>query len=192
MGRPRKFDQNTVLSEIKNIFWDRGYEGTSYPDLIKASGLHKGSLYAAFGDKRALYLKALENYDEHEISQAVALLTGQIDGTKKTRIAILFDMIIDAVRVNHDYRGCLLCNAAVDQAIHNEDVKTSVSAGIERMLKAFEQAIRDEHPHIKDNAIMKSASHINAVYFGLRVMAKSGVDINLLEQARDSALHSIL
>lgn len=192
MARPRKFEHNEVLKEIKNVFWDKGYEGTSYPDLIKASGLHKGSLYAAFGDKRALYLKALQNYDEHEVSQAIALLTGQMSEIGKPRIETLFDMVIDAVKVDQDYRGCLLCNAAVDQAIHNQEVKVSVSSGMEKMLNAFTQSIRDEHPHIKDRDIEKSASHINAVYFGLRVMAKSGVNITMLEQARDSAVNSIM
>jgi len=179
------------LQAIKNVFWNKGYEGTSYPELISASGLHKGSLYAAFGDKQALYLKALQNYDEHEINQAVNLLTEKVTSADKCRIAILLDMVVTAVTVRKDYRGCLLCNAAIDQAIHNEDVKNSVSLGMSKMLNAFAKAIQDEHPHIKDDDIEKSASHINAVYFGMRVMAKSGINIAILKQARDSAMDSL-
>lgn len=188
MARPRKFDEGQVLESIKNIFWDKGYEGTSYPDLIAASGLHKGSLYAAFGDKRSLYLRALRHYDEQEVTQAIAILNGE-DGTKN-RIATLFNIVINALR-HRDLRGCLLCNAAVDQALHDDDVKNSVSRSISKMLVAFETALREEHSHISDHNRKTVASHMNSVYFGMRVIAKSGLDIDILERARDGAIYSI-
>ncbi len=59
MGRPREFDVDEALTKIMAVFWAKGFEGSSLSDLVAATGLKKGSLYAAFGDKRAMYLKAL-------------------------------------------------------------------------------------------------------------------------------------
>ena len=64
MGRPREFDEDGVLERALHVFWRLGYEATSVTDLMEATGLAKGSLYKAFGDKRSLFLKALDRYLE--------------------------------------------------------------------------------------------------------------------------------
>ncbi len=198
MARPRKFDEKTVVEKIKNAFWKEGYEGTSYADLIDASGLHKGSLYAAFGDKHALYLHALQSYLDDEVAAAVAILTPECaessaqthpqkrDG--REQIETLLNIVIDAVVLRGDRRGCLLCNAAVDQAPHDQDVAKMVSAGVQKMQDGFEAALDG---HFLDGERQKKASLCNAVYFGMRVMAKSYVPAAMLEQARDGALAAI-
>jgi len=62
MGRPRSFDLNKALDRALYVFWRKGYEGTSLSDLTKTMGINRASLYAAFGDKEALFRKALERY----------------------------------------------------------------------------------------------------------------------------------
>lgn len=190
MARPREFDEDSVIEAIKDVFWRNGYAGTSYADLIAASGLHKGSLYAAFGDKRALYLRALQSYDAHEVAGAVGLLSGG-DGARTTgrkRIEALLNAVIDAVVIDNDRRGCLLCNASVDQAPHNKNVEDAVSNGLERLQSAFEAALASK----KNGAARKEAASLcNAAYFGMRVMAKSGAPISMMKQARNGALKSI-
>lgn len=186
MARPREFDEDAVVEAIKNVFWENGYEGTSYADLIDASGLHKGSLYAAFGDKRALYLRALRAYDEHEVTGAVELLTKDVAKQKgEKRIEALLNAVIDAVAIEGDRRGCLLCNAAVDQAPHDGDVESAISGSIERLQRAFEKALCDDR---KGAALKEAASLANAAYFGMRVMAKSGVPIAMMKQARNGLM----
>ena len=54
VGRPREFDEEIALTEIMNVFWAKGFEGTTLNDLVSATGMKKGSLYAAFGDKRVV------------------------------------------------------------------------------------------------------------------------------------------
>ena len=76
LGRPREFDEDEALAKIMNVFWAKGFEGASMSDLVSATGLRKGSLYAAFGDKRAIYRKALALYDRTAIDRAVRLLAG--------------------------------------------------------------------------------------------------------------------
>src|ERR1700674_1550160 len=61
-GRPRAYDPDVALAQAIDTFWDAGYAGTSLDDLSAATGMNRPSLYGAFGDKRALYLKALERY----------------------------------------------------------------------------------------------------------------------------------
>ena len=75
-GRPREFDVDAVLIALMELFWRRGYEGTSLADIVEATGLKKGSLYAAFGDKRDMYLKALAHYDAQRVELVVAKLRG--------------------------------------------------------------------------------------------------------------------
>ena len=72
IGRPREFDEDEALAKILDVFWAKGFEGTSMSDLETATGLRKGSLYAAFGDKRAMYLKALALYGRTAIDDVRA------------------------------------------------------------------------------------------------------------------------
>jgi AcrR family transcriptional regulator len=64
MGRPRQFDEKHVLRAVREQFWNAGYAATSLEDLKRVSGLGKGSLYAAFGDKHQLFLRALRSYND--------------------------------------------------------------------------------------------------------------------------------
>src|SRR6185503_13287769 len=63
-GRPRAYDPDTALARAAATFWKAGYAGTSLDDLVEATGMNRPSLYAAFGDKREIYLKTLEHYRE--------------------------------------------------------------------------------------------------------------------------------
>lgn len=191
MARPREFDEDVILAKLKDVFWNYGYEGTSYPALIAASGLQKGSLYAAFGDKKSLYLRTLQAYIESEVAGATGLLSGTGDSSVMSgtdRITSLLDAVIQAVTVHKDRRGCLLCNAAVDQAPDDKDVETIVSNGLDTMQIAFQSALSETMTGLK---MVETASMLNAVYFGMRVMAKSGVPVLMLQQARDGAVELI-
>ena len=64
MARPRQFDEKRVLRAVRDQFWDAGYAASSLEDLMRVSGLGKGSLYAASGDKRQLFLRALRSYTD--------------------------------------------------------------------------------------------------------------------------------
>ena len=64
IGRPREFDPETAIVQAMRLFWRKGYEGTSLSDLTEELGITRPSLYAAFGNKEALFLKALDRYDQ--------------------------------------------------------------------------------------------------------------------------------
>ena len=58
LGRPKEFDRREALEKAMEAFWAKGYEGTSVSDLLEAMGIHRGSMYDTFGDKRSLFLEA--------------------------------------------------------------------------------------------------------------------------------------
>lgn len=193
MARPRAFDEDKVIAAIKQVFWEKGYEGTSYADLMAASGLHKGSLYQAFGDKRALYLRALADYDAMEVEAGVGMLLDPDNGTGKDRIALLLNNVIGTVRDSKERRGCFLCNAAIDQAAFDQGTKEIVQLGLNRMQHAIEIVLTQ---NIRASAAQRSkiaatASQVLACYFGMRMMAKAELPISMLEQARDAMLNQL-
>ena len=104
-------------------------------DLVAASGLLKGSLYGAFGDKRALYLAALKHYDRTRIQAGIDMLDG--DGSPRQKIARLFDSVIESTKRGIFAGGCLLCNASLEMAATNRPVKNEVKTTIRRLKLAI-------------------------------------------------------
>lgn len=189
MGRPREFDEDEALARIMDIFWEKGFEGTSMSDLETATGLRKGSLYAAFGDKRAMYLKALALYGRTAVDATVRVLTG-ID-TPERRIGKFLQAPIDAVAVENDRRGCFLCNASIDQAAVDPETQSLVNGSLERLGRVLEKALSELGT--KDNSRRRAdAQHLLSVYFGLRVLAQAGQPVRMLKAAREAALRSVL
>src|ERR1700744_433597 len=73
-GRPRSFDADAAVERAMGVFWSRGYHATALPDLLRATKLSRGSLYAAFGDKHSLFLRALDRY----IADAVTRMDSEL------------------------------------------------------------------------------------------------------------------
>lgn len=180
MARQREFDEDKVLDALRDVFWEHGYEGTSYSNIMEATGLQKGSLYAAFGDKRALYQKAIARYDAQIVSAAVKMLRNEAL-SPKARIESLMNGPVEAAGTDEGRRGCLLCNAAVDQAPTDKATESSVMESMNRLKDAIAFAITNK----------EKAEHILASYFGARVLVKTGMDKQVLETIRDQTLAKI-
>lgn len=190
MGRPREFDADKVLDDAMETFWEKGYEGTSMRDLMAATGLNKQSLYGAFGNKQALYLAALKNYEDTHIQRSAEFLKGT--GSAKERIGNLLQTVIDQACKRSDRRGCMLCNAAVDRAALDQPTCAAVLRCVGRMERAYDAALGETKPYDQDQALRrKRARALLAAYFGLNVLAKAGCSRSALEDARDAALQSI-
>lgn len=116
MARPRAFDEKQVLNAVREQFWNAGYAATSLEDLMRVSGLGKGSLYAAFGDKRQLFLRALRSYteDNHEaLRKALAEPPRAVDALR---------MLLEAPIDPRTRRGCLLANSTCELGNADPDV----------------------------------------------------------------------
>ena len=191
LGRPREFDEADALATILDAFWKQGFAGTSMSDLVAATDLRKGSLYAAFGDKHAMYLKALALYEATAVEGAVALLTGP--GAPLDRLDHFLSLPIKAIAEAKDRRGCFLCNASVDQALLDSETERAVKAGFRRLARGLEAAL-SELAVGKERAgeVKAQAQHLLSVYFGLRVMAKGGQSVKALTEAKRAALDGLL
>lgn len=180
MARPRKFDEAEVKSALRDVFWEHGFEGASYADIMAATGLNKGSLYASFGDKRALYQHAISDYGSAYVSPAVKMLRdSSLD--PKDRIAAIFTTLIEAAQTVRGRWGCLLCNAAIDQAPFDADVEETVSASLSRLRNAITFCVADTPAADKAELIWTS-------YFGGHVMVKAGYSKAVLEETRAQIL----
>ena len=179
MARTRSFDEDAALAAMGDVFWRKGYEGASYADLMAASGLGKGSLYAAWGDKAALYRAALKRYIALELALLADLLSGA--EAPKAALAALLDYPIAKVAAG-DRRGCFLCNAAIDMAQADAEIRKIVDEAFEGSVAAVEGVAAQA------GAAPGAGAHLFSVFLGLRVMARSGAAIPAMKAARDHAL----
>ena len=192
MGRPREFDEDEALTAIMGVFWAKGFEGASLADLVAATGLKKGSLYAAFGDKRAMYHKALARYDRLWIDRAVAGLRG--DGPPRLRIERFLRSAADASSGDGESRGCFLCNASIDQVPVDPEARQLVQASLQRLVSALADVVAEslagDDADAPETALCK-ARHIMSVHFGLRVLANAAVAPAVLADAEAAALATL-
>lgn len=194
MARPREFDLDRALADAMNAFWAQGYEGTSLPDLLEAMNITRGSLYKAFTDKRTLFLKAMQRYEDNVVAQALAHLRSTDIKDGKDRIEQLFQSIADDVREG-DHRGCMLCSAAAGPASYDPEIADLVSRILGTMKNGFEEALRDSS--IKEDAsrddVIAFADLLITHYVGARILARSHASIDQLENSVNSVtriLHS--
>ena len=179
MGRPCGFDEQEALAAIMAVFWAKGFEGTSMRDLVAATGLKKGSLYAAFGNRRAIYRLAIELYDREWIGS----LTDTLCGSRKP-LERIERFLQTAMDLRKGTKGCFLCNAAIDQASADAAAKRV----IKRSLARLESALLETVAELSLDSPERAARHLLSVYFGLRVLAKAGSDAAALQDAKESAL----
>ncbi|NCF37776.1 MAG: TetR family transcriptional regulator [Gammaproteobacteria bacterium] len=187
MARPRQFDETLVIESLMNVFWEKGYEATSMQDLVAASGLLKGSLYGAFGDKHAMYLSALKHYDRTRIQAGIDVLNGE--GSARQKIARLFDNVIEATKRGLFAGGCLLCNASLEMAARDPEVKAEVKTTIRRLKVAIMEALSPRIANEDQAAAL--AAFIVSAYFGSRVLAKGGAPAAMIGDTRDHCLQLV-
>ena len=186
MARPREFDSDEVLARAVRLFWAKGYDGTSLDQLDRATGLNRGSLYNAFGDKRQLYLAALDHYGRNEIVAGVRLL--ESGGPAPVALAKLFFGVAKAVEAGAGRDGCLLCNAAVERAPHDPEVEARVIANYAPLRAAMTALLARDGRSGDRRRIARLVDGLFASYLGLYVMAKAGYPARHLRAAAKHAL----
>ena len=188
MGRHREFDVEEVLDAAVKTFWRNGYEGTSYADLVEATGVERPALYSAFGNKEALFLKALARYDERYLDympEALALPTAREVATRIIRQAI------DLNTRFPEHTGCLGINGGLAVSDDAEPVRRALNeyrlAGQDRLRERFAKAKADgDLPETADPLAL--AAFVTTVTQGIAVQAKAGLDRSTLELVANEAL----
>jgi AcrR family transcriptional regulator len=175
MARPRSFDPDEALDLARDVFWQKGFQGTSLDDITAATGLNKPSLYAAFGDKNALFLKVLDRYHARIVANAERVLKeGPAARDAIERWLTSFVPFCSGIKGS---RGCLSVNTAADGAADQKAVRKR----IERFNRKLEQLLRDrlraDRAQFSETFDPDAAAHaVMAIYLGLMVLAKDAPD----------------
>jgi TetR/AcrR family transcriptional repressor of nem operon len=122
VGRPREFDEEQVLDAAMKAFWANGYESTSLADLVSVTGLHKGSLYQAFGDKHSLFIQTLKRY-LHNVRQHKNQVLESADTPLGGIRAVLHGFIDMSKHDSTCPQGCMAVKMLVEMAPHDPEVK---------------------------------------------------------------------
>jgi TetR/AcrR family transcriptional regulator, transcriptional repressor for nem operon len=175
MARPRSFNPDEALDLARDVFWRKGFKGTSLDDITAATGLAKPSLYAAFGDKNALFLKVLDRYHERIIANAEPVLNdGPSARDAIERWLTGFVPFCSGVRGS---RGCLSINTAADGASEQKEIRKKVERFNRKLEELLRNRLRADRTQFSDAFDPDSVAHtIMAIYLGLMVMAKGAPD----------------
>lgn len=182
MPRPRAFEEGVALDAAIDCFWSRGYEATSVRDLSERMGIGGTSLYNAFGDKRALFVQALERYMDRATRERIRRLETSLP--PKQAIRQFFREIVERAVNDRDRRGCFLINSALEVAPHDAELGAEIAeqlGEIEAFLRRSVQAAQADGSVPKDRNSREIARLLLGVLLGIRVLARSKPDRALLE-----------
>jgi len=175
MARPRSFDPDEALDLARDVFWQRGFQGTSLDDITAATGLAKPSLYAAFGDKNALFLKVLERYHAGIVAHAEKVIN---DGpSAREAIQRWLTGFVPHCSGVKGSRGCLSVNTSADGAAGQKEVRKRIDAFNRKLEELLRNRLRADRGQFADGFDPDATAHtIIAVYLGLMVLAKDVPD----------------
>ena len=185
-GRPREFDVDIALAAALRVFWEKGYEGASLTDLTEAMGITRPSLYAAFGNKEALFKQALDLYGQEKL----AYVRTALDAPTARGVAqrLLEGTIIN---ITSDCPGCLgvmvsVKNNACSSPIQ-ADIRGRAKASHDAMVTRMQQAIEDGDFTLPVSAEAMT-NYLTAVLQGLAVQAGTGAEREHLQQVANATL----
>src|ERR1700730_9991669 len=174
-GRPRSFDTEAAVERAMGVFWSRGYHGTALPDLLRATKLSRGSLYAAFGDKHSLFLRALDRY----VANALTRMDIELDPRREPvdGLRAYLAGYVDRTTGANGRRGCLLVATAMELAGQDAEVGRRIASFFKameaRMVDALSRA--EAAGKLGDGVEPSSAARILVCFVeGLRVICKTG------------------
>ena len=190
MGRPRAFDMDKALDQALHVFWEKGYEGASICDLTEAMGINPPSLYAAFGNKEALFKKALDRYEtvrDQIMEEAFAVPTA------REAMRRLLEGTAERLSDKRNPSGCLLVQGALAGSEECEAVKRHLAlrraAGEVLIRERLKRAKREgDLPDDADPAAL--ARFVATVMQGMAVQAAGGASSKELRQIVDTALRA--
>ncbi|WP_312439445.1 TetR/AcrR family transcriptional regulator [Janthinobacterium sp.] len=188
MGRHREFDVDAALDAALNVFWRLGYEGASYTDLTQATGVERPALYSAFGNKEALFRRALERYYDRHLGFFPAALE---QPTSRKVVECMLRGAAELHTRHADRRGCLGIHGALAGSSDVEPIQKALidaRAGGEASLRLrLEQAKqRGDLPESANPAVL--ATFVLTVLHGMAVQAKAGFSRATLEAVAEQVL----
>jgi AcrR family transcriptional regulator len=191
-GRPRAFDAERALDRAMGVFWLKGYEGASLPDLTRAMGINRPSLYAAFGNKQALFGRAVQRYVRGPGRYVFDALAAP---TARGVIERLFAGLIELLTDPRNPRGCLLVHGALACGTQAQPVRRALDGRREAVVDALSRrlararAARELPARANPTDL---ARFIAAVMHGMCVQSASGAGRAVLQRVARTALRAVL
>lgn len=189
MARPCEFDRNEVIDQAIELFWRKGYRATSIQDLVEATGVNRGSLYATFGDKAGLFGAAVDRYMAgSDVQRQFAANTERPIGEVLSEV---FGALVEAGACDGDRRGCLVTNTAVELMPHDQHVADKIARnldGLENIL-CRRLGAAQRHGEIAPGKNPRAlARFVVSSIQGIRVMSKVAPKRRVLQDIADEVL----
>ncbi|SDF72518.1 TetR/AcrR family transcriptional regulator [Streptomyces griseoaurantiacus] len=191
MARPRSFDEREVLERAREQFWASGYAGTRMDDIARATGLGKGSLYGAFGDKGALFQRVFGDWCATVVEVAERFLAGGPDAEALDRIAAYVRLMAENTAADTERRGCLMAKGTAELAEQDPAVAARAATTMSALLALLrtEIAAAQRHGDIDPGADPERlAALLLTVVRGIEAVGKAGLAPETVRTAADTAL----
>jgi TetR/AcrR family transcriptional repressor of nem operon len=167
MNRPREYDLEIVLEKATDLFWEKGYGGTSIIDLVARTGLNSRSMYNEFGDKEGLFLACIDHYVSESLSGLGKILAKKPLGL--SNIEAFFDYQVDNVTPDY-FKGCLLVNSLSEKEVLSEKINSKVKLRISNIIDLMYRCLKAEQDKggiSKEVDCMALANYFLCFDFGL-------------------------
>lgn len=190
-GRPRAYDPQSALARAADVFWKAGYAGTSLDDLVEATGMNRPSLYAAFGDKRDLYLKTLDHYLQEFRTHARAIVAD--DPPLRVFFQRFYGKALDIYFADGP-RGCYTVGTAATVAAVDDEVRQFLADRVRNADDFLGNRIEKarQRGEIARDADTTALAHLaTATLHTLAVRSRAGVPRKQLDQLADGAINVI-
>ncbi|MEU3054792.1 TetR/AcrR family transcriptional regulator [Streptomyces griseus] len=190
MARTKEFDPEAALQAALELFWRRGYEATSMADLVEHLGIGRASIYATFGNKHELYLKALDRYNENRDPGLLGELSQPGPALPAVR-ALVRRFAAEADSDDHRTQGCFITNTAAELGPHDPEAARRVEASwshIETLLHSALVRARSQGELPADRDPRALARMLLVLMQGLRVVGKASDDPGRVRDAAEQAL----
>ncbi|MCA8095592.1 TetR/AcrR family transcriptional regulator [Burkholderia contaminans] len=190
-GRPRSFDEAGALEKATQVFWSKGYDGVTIDDLVAGMGVGRPSLYAVFGDKRAIFLRVLKAYAERKGASAAKTLLSPL--SLRDSITGFLRYAVESATEKGSARGCLLICVAplVDDPEVRQFLQNAAAGGAALVEGRFRDAIgAGEIP--SDFPVAARATQVTDLARGLTMRAQLGVPRTMLLKDAEEAADLVL
>ncbi|MFI1471040.1 TetR/AcrR family transcriptional regulator [Streptomyces wuyuanensis] len=191
MPRPRAFDERLVLERAREQFWATGFAGTRMDDIARATGLGKGSLYGAFGDKGKLFHRVFDDWCTAVLEVAEGRLAGGPDAEALARLSGYVHLMAENTASDTERRGCLLAKGAAELAQHDPTVAGRSAETMTALLNLLRTEIRAAQRHGDIDSAAdpdQLAALLLTVVRGIEAVGKAGLTPETLRTIADTAL----
>lgn len=171
MARTKEFDYDEVLEKATELFLEKGYDNTSFQDLVDHMGIHRRSIYDTYGDKKQLYIKALKKYAKFVNRNYLTIINETMNTHQK------FETIFNysAFPMEDCPKGCLFVNSAIELALRDNEISNQVQLFFDDTKKFFVDLLKiakEKEETAQNTNVYELASYLNNALIGIRVLVK--------------------